>query len=151
MTRRKTYKGKYVPKNPKKYKGDSTNIIYRSLWERKVMVWLDENQNILEWASEELAIPYISPVDNRRHRYFPDFIVKAKMPDGSIKTLILEVKPEKETKEPKKQTKKTRKYLTEVMTWAVNQAKWKNAKEYCSDKGWEFRLVTEHDLGINYK
>ena len=151
MTNRKTYKGKYKPLNPKKYKGDPTNIIYRSGWEKRVMVWLDSNPNILEWSSEELAIPYISPIDQRRHRYYPDFLVKAKLPDGTTKILMLEVKPAKETKEPIKQTKKTKRYLTEVVTWAINQAKWKRAQEYCIDKGWEFKILTESDLGIKYK
>ena len=142
------YKGRFSPKNPKKYRGDPTNIIFRSLWELRVMKYLDENTNILEWASEEIAIPYISPVDNRYHRYFPDFIVRAKTPDGSTKTMMLEVKPKNQTIEPKVQSKRTKKYLTEVMTWGVNQAKWSAAKEYCLDRGWEFKLVTEDHLGI---
>lgn len=142
------YSGRFSPKNPSKYRGDPTNIIFRSLWELKVMKYLDENSNILEWCSEEIAIPYISPIDNRRHRYFPDFIVRAKTPDGSIKTMMLEVKPKHQTQEPKIQKKKTKKYLTEVMTWGVNQAKWKYAREYCLDKGWEFKIITETELGI---
>jgi hypothetical protein len=142
------YKGRFSPKNPKKYRGDPTNIIFRSLWELRVMKYLDENTNILEWASEEIAIPYISPVDNRYHRYFPDFIVRAKTSDGGTKTMMLEVKPKKETTEPKVQTKKTKRYLTEVMTWGVNQAKWSAAREYCLDRGWEFKLITEDQLGI---
>lgn len=142
------YKGKFSPKNPKKYRGDPTGIIYRSLWELKVMKYLDDNRNVLEWCSEEVAIPYISPVDNRPHRYFPDFIVRMLMPDGSTKTVMIEVKPKAQTKEPKIPTKKTRRYLTEVMTWGVNQAKWKAAQEYCLDRQWEFKLITEVELGI---
>ena len=142
------YKGKFSPKNPKKYRGDPTGIIYRSLWELKVMKYLDDNRNVLEWCSEEVAIPYISPVDNRPHRYFPDFIVRMLMPDGKTKTVMIEVKPKAQTREPKIPTKKTRKYLTEVMTWGVNQAKWKAATEYCLDRQWEFKLITEVELGI---
>jgi hypothetical protein len=112
------------------------------------MKYLDDNRNVLEWCSEEVAIPYISPVDNRPHRYFPDFIVRMLMPDGSIKTVMIEVKPKAQTKEPKIPTKKTRRYLTEVMTWGVNQAKWKAAQEYCLDRQWEFKLITEVELGI---
>jgi hypothetical protein len=148
MTGRKTYKGFFKPKNPKKYKGDPTNIIYRSLWERKVMTFLDENDSVLEWQSEELAIPYKSPKDNRIHRYFPDFVAKLELPDGSIKTVVMEVKPKKETIEPKVKSKKTKQYINEVVTWGVNQAKWKSAREYCADKGYEFRLITEDDLRI---
>ena len=91
------YKGLFIPKNPQKYRGDHTNIIYRSSWECKVMSWLDNNDNILSWASEELIVPYISPVDNRKHRYFPDFIVKARTKDGTVKTMMLEVKPKYQT------------------------------------------------------
>lgn len=144
----KGYKGKFTPKNPKKYGGDPTNIVYRSLWERKVMVYLDDNPNVIEWRSEEVAIPYISPVDGRPHRYFPDFIVKVKKPDGGTKTMMLEVKPKIQTKEPKKGKKVTRAYINEVATWGVNQAKWKSAQEFCLDKGWEFKLITESELGI---
>lgn len=142
------YKGRFQPKNYKKYKGDPTNIIYRSLWELRAMKYFDENPNVLEWQSEEIAIPYVSPVDNRVHRYFPDFIVKVRQPDGKTKTLMLEVKPAVQTKEPKKKKRITQKYITEVTTWGVNQAKWKYAKEYCLDRGWEFKLVTEKELGI---
>jgi hypothetical protein len=147
----KTYKGKFTPKNPKKYKGDPTNIIFRSLWELKVFKWLDENSNILEWSSEEIAIPYISPVDNRYHRYFPDILMKSKMKDGSVKTLMLEIKPYNQTQEPEVKKRKTKRYITEVVTWAVNDAKWKAAREYCADRNWEFKLVTENELGIKYK
>ena len=142
------YSGKYSPKNPKKYGGDPTRITYRSLWELRVMKYLDDNTNVLEWKSEEIAIPYKSPVDNRIHRYFPDFIIKVKTADGGVKTLMLEVKPKAQTREPKIQSKKTRRYLTEVMTWGVNQAKWKSATEFCLDRGWEFKLITESELGI---
>ena len=146
MNFRKTHKGKFSPKNPKKYNGDPTNIIFRSSWERKLFIWLDENENIIEWSSEELAIPYISPMDNRRHRYFPDVICKAKYPDNTTKTIMIEVKPLIQTKEPKKQSKKTKRYITEVTTWAVNQQKWKTAQEYCLDRGWDFRIITEKEI-----
>ena len=144
----KTYKGKFSPKNPNKYKGDPTNIIFRSLWERKLMVYLDENKAIVQWSSEEIAIPYRSPLDNRIHRYFPDFYVKAVDANGNLKEMLLEVKPKKETIEPKKKKRVTKQYITEVTTWGKNQAKWKAAEDYCSDRGWEFKLITEKELGI---
>jgi hypothetical protein len=144
----KTYKGKFSPKNPKKYKGDPTNIIFRSLWERKLMVYLDENKAVVQWSSEEIAIPYRSPLDNRIHRYFPDFYVKAVDAEGNLKEMLLEVKPKKETKEPTKKKRVTKQYITEVTTWGKNQAKWKAAEDYCSDRGWEFKLITEKELGI---
>ena len=144
----KTYKGKFSPKNPKKYKGDPTNIVYRSLWELRVMKYLDGNDNILEWGSEELSIPYLCPTDNRWHRYFPDFIVKAKKSDGTTQTMILEVKPKAQTREPKIQKRMSKSYITEVTTWGKNQAKWKAASEYCEDRKWVFKLITEDHLGI---
>ena len=144
----KYYKGKFKPRNPKKYIGDPTNIIYRSLWELKVMRYLDDNTNILEWKSEEIAIPYKSPVDGKWHRYFPDFIVKAVTPSGATQTMMLEVKPKKQTREPERKKRITKQYITEVATWGVNQAKWKAAEEYCADRSWIFKLITEDQLGI---
>ena len=143
-----SYKGKYYPSFPRKYKGDPTNIIYRSLWERKFMVYCDKNQNILEWASEEIAIPYRSPIDNRVHRYFPDFYMKVKETNGKIKNYVIEVKPAKQTKPPKKPKRQTKGYIREAYEYAKNQAKWKMAKEYCADRQWEFKVVTEKELGV---
>ena len=143
------YTGQFRPRNPKKYIGDSNNIIYRSSWECKVMSWLDLNDNIISWASEEVIIPYVSPVDNRFHRYFPDFLVKVRTKEGTTKTMMLEVKPKKQTQPPEVRKRVTKQYLNEVMTWGVNQAKWKAANEYCLDRGWEFKLITEDHLGLN--
>ena len=142
------YKGKYYPTFPRKYKGDPTNINYRSLWERKFMVYCDKNQNILEWASEEIAIPYRSPIDNRVHRYFPDFYMKVKETNGKIKNYVIEVKPAKQTKPPVKPKRQTKGYIREAYEYAKNQAKWKMAKEFCADRQWVFKVVTEKELGI---
>lgn len=144
----KTYKGFFTPKNPKKYKGDPTKIIYRSRWEKDVMKYLDENTSVIEWQSEEIAIPYISPLDNRYHRYFPDFLIKIREADGKIKTIMIEVKPLAQTREPKAKKRKTKQYITEVSTWAVNTAKWKSAREYCENRGWSFQFITERELGL---
>ena len=143
-----SYKGKYYPSFPRKYKGDPTNIVYRSLWERKFMVYCDKNQNILEWASEEIAIPYRSPIDNRVHRYFPDFYMKVKETNGKIKNYVIEVKPAKQTIPPKKPKRQTKGYIREAYEYAKNQAKRKMAKEFCADRQWEFKVVTEKELGI---
>jgi hypothetical protein len=109
-------------------------------------VWLDTAVNVLEWSSEEKIIPYISPVDNRHHRYFVDFFAKVRAKDGTIKAYLIEVKPFKQTQEPQKKKRVTKQYITEVTTWAVNQAKFKAATEYCKDRGWEFKILTEKDL-----
>ena len=142
------YRGRYIPTYPKKYKGDPSKIIYRSLWERKFMVYCDKNQNILEWASEEIAIPYRSPIDNRVHRYFPDFYMKVKETNGKIKNYVIEVKPAKQTKPPVKPKRQTKGYIREAYEYAKNQAKWKMAKEFCADRQWVFKVVTEKELGI---
>ena len=143
-----SYKGKYQPSYPKKYKGNPTNIIYRSLWERKFMVYCDNNQNILEWGSEEIVVPYRSPLDNRYHRYFPDFYIKVKESSGKIKKMIIEIKPQRQCVEPKVQKRKTKAYIYEVVEYAKNQAKWKAAEEWCLDRGYEFKVLTENELGI---
>ena len=142
------YSGKFTPKNTQKYVGDYTKITYRSSWEARVMTWLDKEPNVISWASEELAIPYISPVDGKRHRYFPDFIVKVKNKDGKVSTMMIEVKPQKQSVEPAKRSRVTKQYITEVMTYGINQAKWKAAQEYCLDKGWQFKVLTEKELGL---
>jgi hypothetical protein len=142
------YSGKYRPTYTKKYKGDPTNIIYRSLWELKFMKYCDLNENVLEWGSEEIVIPYISPLDNRVHRYFPDFYVRVRSKTGRIEKLIIEIKPHKQTTPPKKQSRRTKKYITEVTTYAVNEAKWAAAREYCKDRRWEFKILTEKELKV---
>jgi len=143
------YSGRFRPKNPQKYAGDPTNIIYRSSWEAKVMSWLDKTPEIISWASEELSIPYLSPLDGKVHRYFPDFIAKSRTKDGRIKVLMIEVKPKKQIDEPKRRKRITKQYISEVATWGVNQAKWAAATEYCLDRGWEFQKWHEDHLGIS--
>ena len=143
-----SYKGKYQPNNPLKYRGNFRNIIYRSLWELKFMKYCDSNQNILEWGSEEFWLPYRSPLDNKVHRYFPDFYIKVRENNGMVKKYVIEIKPKKQCIEPKPQKKKTRTYIYEVREYAKNQAKWKAAEEYCLDRGLQFKVLTENELGI---
>jgi hypothetical protein len=114
------------------------------------MMWLDGHKDVLKYSSEELAVPYKSPIDGKWHRYFPDFIVKMKDKNGRMQTLMIEVKPHKQTMEPKKKEKITKAYINEVHTWGVNSAKWKAAEEYCKDRGWKFTTMTEkHIYGLN--
>lgn len=141
-----SYSGRFKPKNYKKYKGDPTKIVYRSLWERRFMQYCDDNTNILEWGSEEIIIPYISPVDNKVHRYFPDFYIKYRNTKGEVLHEIIEVKPKKQTKPPKEPKRKTKRYINEVATYLVNQAKFKAANEYCKDRKFKFRILTEDHL-----
>ncbi len=140
------YKGKYKPKFPQKYIGNPTKIIYRSLWERKFMVFCDINKNVLEWGSEEVVIPYRSPVDGKMHRYYVDFIVKTKRDDGIVETTIIEVKPKKQCQPPKIPKRRTRRFLNEVKRWGVNSAKWEAAEKYSELRGWKFKILTEDVL-----
>jgi hypothetical protein len=142
-----SYKGTFKPKNPTKYNGNANNIIYRSLWELRVMKYLDEHPEVIWWASEELIIPYYNPIDNKKHRYFPDFVAKMKRKNGTVMTYVIEVKPEIQTKKPE-QKRKTKKYIQESMTYVINQSKWKAATEFCKDHGWEFKIITEKHLGL---
>lgn len=141
------YSGRYRVKNPKKYKGNHEKVYYRSSWELKFMVYCDNNSAIVEWGSEEVVIPYISPLDGRRHRYFPDFYIKVKQVNGSYKRIIIEVKPKHQTMPPKPQQRKTKKFINEVRTWGVNEAKFKAAVDWTRDRGMEFMILTEEHLG----
>ena len=143
-----SYKGKYKPSYPKKYKGDPTNIIYRSLWERKFMIYCDTNERILEWGSEEVFVWYKSPIDGKAHRYFPDFYIKVQEANGSIKKYLVEIKPLKQTVPPPNPQRQPKRYISEVYEYAKNQSKWEAAKEWCADRGYEFKLITESELGI---
>ena len=112
------------------------------------MVYCDKNAKILEWGSEEIALPYISPHDSRVLRYFPDFYIKVQENTGKIKRYLIEVKPLKQTTKPKKPKRQTKGYIREAFEYARNQAKWKAAREYCADRMWEFKVITEKELDI---
>lgn len=137
----KTYSGKYKVKNPKKYKGDFNNIIYRSMWEKWCFMWCDENNSIVEWSSEEIVIPYYYDVDKKYHRYFID--LKIKFAEGTV--LLIEIKPEKQTKPPVGK-RKTKQYIKESLTYVKNMNKWNAASEYAKDRGWKFEIWTEKEL-----
>lgn len=142
------HKRKFVPKNPEKYAGDPTSIVMRSSWETKFALWCDTNPAVIKWHSEETIVPYISPIDNRPHRYFIDFRVKIKDRSGNTKEYLVEIKPAHQTRPPIPPSRKTQKFLNEVQTWGVNEAKWKAATRYAKDRGLEFIILTEHELGI---
>ena len=143
------YKGRYRVLNPSKYKGNLGEIVYRSSWELKFMVWCDRNASVLEWGSETVVIPYKSPVDNKLHRYFVDFYVKIKNKESKVTKYLVEIKPEKFTKPPEIPKKQTKKFIQEVFQYGTNQAKWKAANEFCQDRGMKFLVLTENDLGIS--
>ena len=136
------YKGRWKPKNLQKYEGNPTNITYRSLWERQAFKWCDENTEITKWSSEEIAIPYILMTDGKQHRYYPD--LKITYTNG--KTIIVEIKPKRQTKPPKVKSRKTPRYIKEVFAYGMNRSKWTYAEEYVKDRGWEFEIWTEDTL-----
>jgi hypothetical protein len=140
--------GKYKVRNVEKYMGDPTNVIYRSSWELKFLNWCDNNPSVVSFSSEEIVIPYKSPVDGKYHRYFVDFMIKIRTKDDITKTYLVEIKPKKQTMPPEQKKRITKQYITEVVTWGVNQAKWKAASEYCLDRGWEFKILSEKDLNV---
>lgn len=137
-----TYKGKYRVKNISKYEGDPSKCIYRSMWERQVFRWCDDNPSILKWSSEETVVPYRCKTDKKVHRYFVDLKIKTK----DNQTWLIEIKPDKETKEPKKRNTKSKQYLNEVMTYVKNQSKWEAAKGYAETRGWKFQVWTEKTI-----
>ena len=139
----KSYRGLYRPTNPKKYVGNTKQIVYRSLLERRFMRYCDLNQDILFWASEELPVRYYNPLDKKYHRYFPDFVVKTVNNDK----YMIEIKPSRQATKPKTPKKKTKSYMRESFEYIKNQAKWSAAKAYCEDNGMKFKIITEKDLG----
>ena len=134
------YSGRFKPSNTDKYKGDPTKIGYRSHWEKLCFMWCDSNPKVKSWSSEEVVIPYVYDVDKKYHRYFVDLKIVLES-----QTLLVEIKPDKETKIPTGQ-KRTRRYIGESLTYVKNMNKWKAANEYAKDRGWEFQVWTEHTL-----
>ena len=136
----------FKPQHPEKYMGNPNNIICRSSWERVFCNWCDTRENVLRWASEEFSIKYISPVDGKPHRYYPDFIVEYRDTSGKVKKQLIEIKPKKQTKPPVPGKKVTKSFLYEANTYKVNMAKWAAAQEFCADNRIEFKIYTEEDL-----
>ncbi len=135
--------GIYVPKNPEKYIGDVTKIVYRSSWELHLNEFFDNNIRVLKWASEEIAIPYMSPIDNKLHRYFPDYYVQYINKHGEVVEELLECKPKQQTKAPRR----NHKWVDhERKTYAVNMYKWDAAAKWASENGMSFRVVSENSI-----
>lgn len=144
----RSYKGYFKPRHPEKYVGDLNKIVYRSSWELKLMDFLDVASNVIQWNSEDVVIPYYNPVDGKMHRYFMDFWVRYKTPQGHEVRKLIEVKPHAQTQPPRKPLKITQSYKRAVITYATNQAKWKAARLFCEEKDMIFEIFTEYHLGI---
>jgi hypothetical protein len=141
--------GIFTPKNREKYKG-SLPIIFRSRLEMLCFRWMDNNPNIISWGSESIVIPYTSPKDGKMHRYFVDLVVHLKDKQGNIKKLLIEVKPEKQTKPPTESKKKKQSTIIyEKISYAVNLAKWQAAKSWAASKGYTFLIINEKHLNLN--
>jgi len=145
--------GLYEPKFPNKwiitesFDTKGKGIKYRSSWEKKFMEFCDYNNNILKVNSEGIVIPYISPVDNKPHKYYMDFIIETK-----AGVFLVEIKPYAQCFPPKKPANTSEKshnnYIKAIETYAVNQAKWEAAGAFAESKGWSFKIITEKDLGV---
>ena len=148
MTERKQkYKGKFTPENPSKYAGDTSNIIYRSGWERRCMKFFDNNPSILQWASEEVVIPYYDTATKKVRRYFPDFLIKVRDKNGQEKTHLIEVKPSKDMRPPVGgKGKKKSTVLYEMKTYQMNRDKFASARKWCDDRNIIFDIWTEKHL-----
>lgn len=146
---REYHQGKFRPKNPMKYRGDPTDIVYRSSWELRVFNWLDSSKYCSSWGSETVIVPYISPLDGKQHRYFVDLKATFKYSDGQSKTFLIEIKPAVQCVAPKGGKGKSKQRLVEEsQTYMVNQAKWEAATRYAQKCGYEFKVITEYDIGL---
>lgn len=146
---RKYQQGRYRLLHPEKYVGASEDIVFRSSWELRFNRWCDLNPSVVKWNSEEIVIPYYSQVDQKNRRYFVDYIIQLKKMDGSLETLLVEIKPQSQTVMPsKKGRKKEETYLTEMATYQVNQDKWAAATKWAEKNGMRFVVLNEYDLGI---
>ncbi len=145
----KFHQGKYKPENPEKYIGNKPPF-YRSSWELRCFKYFDNNKNILKWGSETLVIPYFSGLDNKEHRYYPDIYAKVRARDGSIKEFVIEIKPLDQSIKPKPPKNKTAKamknYRNKLKVYMLNQFKWKAAEEFCEQRGWGWKVLTEVEI-----
>lgn len=152
------YKGKFIPKNPGKYRGNLDTITFRSLWERTCMMRFDSDPNVIEWSSEEVVIPYRNPVKSIGRdrpfisRYFVDFWIMYKDKAGIIQEALIEIKPFAQTQEPSFDKAHPRRSKKAIVTYAINKAKWTAATNLCEQRGWRFHIWTEKTLfGTNSK
>jgi hypothetical protein len=145
------WKGKFKPVNSDKYIGDVNNIVYRSSYEWKFMRYCDHHSNILRWSSEEIVVPYFNPIKRRNARYFPDFWIEVLDNEKRLKRILIEVKPYIESVPPviNEATKRNNRTLKRnLVRYAINEAKWTAARSFCKKQGWDFKIMTEYDLGI---
>ncbi len=134
--------GAYKIVNPAKYVGRGTPR-YRSGWELSFMRFCDTNDNVLQWASESINIPYRHPLTGKQTIYVPDFLVVYKTKNNTVKAEVVEIKPSGQSMITEKQNGKERAIV------AVNYAKWAAANAWCQRQGMTFRVITEKEMFHN--
>lgn len=139
--------GVFTPSHPEKWLGVS-QIVYRSSWEFAFNKWADGNPSVTKISSEEIQIPYFYEIDQKWHRYFPDYLMEYIDKNGETRVVCVEIKPHHECIPPIKARKSDKRYLNEVLTYEKNQAKWKAADAWCKERNIKFMVLNEYDLGI---
>ena len=134
--------GKYEVQNAAKYVGNGIPR-YRSGWELSFMRFCDNNEHVLQWASESIAIPYRNPVTGKMSRYIPDFLVTYRTKDNTMRAELIEIKPKKQSVVESKMNSRDRAVV------AVNYGKWAAAQKWCKQQGITFRVITELDMFHN--
>lgn len=134
--------GPYTVKNPAKYVGKGTPR-YRSGWELSFMRFLDNNDNVMQWASESIQIPYRNPVTGKQSIYVPDFLITYRTRQNTLIAEVIEIKPKKQSIIESKMSNRDR------MVVAINYAKWDSATKWCNRNGLKFRVITEEDMFRN--
>lgn len=152
-TNKNYFQGYYIPNNPNKYIGNIKEIIFRSSYEKKFMVYCDKSTHIIEWSSEPIGIPYISPLDGKQHKYYIDFWVKIKNNEDKMIQYLVEVKPKAQLVKPiyegtYMKESKLKNYNKSLKMYITNMAKFKYAQLFAEEKGLKFMVITEAHLGI---
>lgn len=136
--------GIFEVKNPQKYVGKGKPR-YRSGWEWTFMQFCDNNDSILQWASESVAIPYKNPLTGKMTQYIPDFLVQYRTKANTVVTELIEIKPKKQSVIESKASQRDKAIV------AVNYAKWDAAQKWARRNGLVFRVITEDDIFRNGK
>ena len=136
--------GFFEVRNPQKYIGKGKPK-YRSGWEHAFMRFCDNNDSIVGWASESIAIPYRNPLTGKMTNYIPDFLIQYRTRDNTVKTELIEIKPKKQSVLESKASVRDRAIV------AVNYAKRDAATKWCRRQGLQFRVLTEDDIFRNGK
>ena len=131
--------GVYSVINKEKYVGKGAPR-YRSGWEMTFMMFLDSNDNVLQWASESVRIPYRHPLTGKMTMYVPDFLVTYRGPNNTVRAELIEIKPKAQSILEAKMKDRDRAII------AINYAKWDSATKWARANGLVFRVITEDQI-----